>query len=190
MDKEKTMEFLRGMKFMQRKEEAKRRESHQAQQGASFRQQTAEEGAEGETPQAASSSPLSSGNGPTIIAIQGSAGVSLGFRTAAPRRMKFSGGASTQIVSAPKEDVVSTLRQLEHEQGDDQEALPLSLQDVTATVSDNGSGAAPRRFVVSSSVRAPVMPKGLARQVGQDAARKKRDRDQEGDDYSDPRMRF
>jgi hypothetical protein len=188
MDKEKSLEFLRGMKFMQRKEEAKRREVHQAQQGSLHQNDNDPDGNAADVYAASSSQQQRTSGGPTIIAIQGSAGVSLGFRTAAPRRMKFSGGAPAHVVAAPKEDMVSTLRQLEHE-GDDNEGSASLVQDVTVAISD-GPISAPKRFVLSSSVRAPIMPKGLARQVGQDAAKKKRERDADGDEYSDPRMRF
>lgn len=143
MDKSKTVEFLRGMKFMQRKEEAKRREIFEVKRRDNLKAQTVSGGAAAESK-------------PTVIHYNS-------FRSAQytlSRKSFLREAPKAEPASAPSATDPQLEEWMEESDGEGDED-PTGVGKKTEN--EDGEG----RFFLSESSRAPKMPKRLEKEMRQ-----------------------
>jgi hypothetical protein len=142
MNREKTLEVIRGMKFMQRKEEAKRREMLEIQRQEELRRQT-------EDPPLSHDGMPHAGKRHTPRIIMDDR---LPLASTAAGRLQF-GVVLKKLPETPREEPTELY--------DEERVVDGTLK---RTRDDDGDDPTMRRrFTVEESVRAPKLPRGLAR---------------------------
>ncbi|ESL11066.1 hypothetical protein TRSC58_01193 [Trypanosoma rangeli SC58] len=206
MDKSKTLEVLRGMKFMQRKEETKRRELFEIDQQKQLEEQLQVASGAGHATRGVSigQSPLArKWRSATILYDTGFPRESYSFarrsfvhKVSASEKVADSNTAAgatddTSNGAEPNRKEKSASYepcQAEPHCGDAKDAHSTSSQeDETAedpTVVCVSSGS--KRFCVNS--RAPALPKGLAKQVAAEKRQKRRRQEEAGEDRDQDTM--
>ncbi|RNF26500.1 uncharacterized protein Tco025E_01205 [Trypanosoma conorhini] len=198
MDKSKTLEVLRGMKFMQRKEETKRRELFELDQQKRLEEQlqAASGAGNGVSGVSIAQSPLATKRcGATILYDTGFPRESYNFaRRSFLRKVSYAEkvadtstaagaaeGTSDGAGCGGKEKSASSETPQEGPHRGDAEGAPSDGGEGDATEYDptavcGGDGG--KRFCVN--LRAPALPKGLAKQVAAEKRQKRRRQEETG----------
>lgn len=178
------MEFLKGMKFMQRSEEAKRRELFQAEQEEDLRQQL-QQGHSSSSSDAKHSSSLAQTKkkGPTIVVDD-----SYRYCAVGRGRKTFKGSECTNVIVEEAPQSASDVFSSSGVMGEvdfigtsaaaSRSDLRQGQEELEAPRKDD-SAAPPKRFTVTNSVRAPKLPKTLELHNQQLEHKRKREREEE-----------